>query len=90
MVCRLYYIQVVLDDHNRIIEIDQIIQNFQEFLDIGKVKPGGGLVEEIKGPAGMSFAQFLGELDPLSLAPREGCRRLPQFNIPQTYIQQCL
>jgi hypothetical protein len=53
-------LHVVLDDDDRVARLDQPV----EPLDIGRVQPGGRLVEHVEGVAAPGALQLGGELDP--------------------------
>lgn len=48
-------IQVVLNDHDGVALIAQLVQNVQQLLDIGKVQPRRRLIENIQRLAGTAF-----------------------------------
>ena len=90
MVGDLYHVEVVLDDEDRIALIGELLQNLYEPVDIGCVETRGRLIEDIDSPAGSAFGELGRELDTLSLAAREGSRRLTYPDIAKTYVLQCL
>ena len=48
----------MLDDHNRIIQFYEVIEDFKKSFDVVKMKAGRGFIEEIERPAGIPFTQF--------------------------------
>src|SRR5262245_62788867 len=48
----LHDVEVVLDDDDRVSLRHQLVQDVEQPLDVGKVEPGGGLVENVEGAAG--------------------------------------
>ena len=83
-------IQVVLDDHDRVAQGNQVIQNLEKLLDILKMKTRGGLVQQIEGLSRVPLAQFPGEFQALGLSSREGRGGLPQSYVSQAHIQKGL
>src|SRR6185437_195013 len=45
---RLDDVQVVLDDHQRIACIAQLVKHGQQLCDVVEMQPGGGLVEDVE------------------------------------------
>src|SRR5246127_1980248 len=67
-------LEIVLDDEYRVAGLDQRVQNVEELSHIIEMQPGRRLVEDIEGAAGRAARQFLGQLDALRLAARQGRR----------------
>ena len=84
MIRHLDYVQVVLDDQDRVAGGDQAVQGLQQRLDIVEVKPGGGLIQQVEGLARGGSVQLRGQLDALGLASREGGRGLAQLDVPHS------
>src|ERR1700729_6725 len=76
-------VEVVLDDDDGVAAVDEPAQDAQEFADVFEVQPGGGLVQDVDGPAGGAALQFGGELDPLRFAAGQGGGGLAQADISQ-------
>ena len=49
------HFQVMLDDNNGITLGNQLLKHADQFLYVGKMQPGGGLIQDIEGPAGGAF-----------------------------------
>lgn len=49
------HIEVVLNHHDGIALIAQLVQHFQQLLDIGEVQTGGRLIEDIQRLAGTAL-----------------------------------
>src|SRR6185503_3435560 len=43
-------VQVVLDDHDRIALVDELVQHLEQAPDVGEVQSGGRLVQDVEGP----------------------------------------
>ena len=43
-------IQVVLDDHDRIALVDELVQHLEQAPDVGEVQSGRRLVQDVEGP----------------------------------------
>ncbi len=80
----------MLDDQHRVAGIDEIVQHFQQHLDVGKVQAGRRLVEQIERAAGRSFHQLAGELDALGLAAGERRRGLAELEVIEPHVVQRL
>ena len=78
----------MLDNHDRIPLLYQLVQNFQEFVNILKMQPGCRFIKNIQGFSGCPFGQFLRQLNPLRLTAGQGCRLLSDFDIAQTDFAQ--
>ena len=87
---RLDHLDVVLDHQHGIAGGHETLQNIEEQLDIGEVQAGGGLVQQVEGPAGALLDQLAGELDALGLAAGEGRRRLAELHVIQPHVVQRL
>ena len=46
------HFQIVLDDQHRVAGVGKIVEHFQQQLDVGKVQPGGRLVQQVERSAG--------------------------------------
>jgi hypothetical protein len=44
--------EIVLDHHHRVALVDQLVQHFQQLLDVVEMQAGGRLVEDIERAAG--------------------------------------
>src|SRR5438270_1860626 len=73
--------EIVLDDEHRIAGLDERMQYLEEFADIVEMQARRWLVEDVEGAAGGAPRQFLGELDALRLAARQGRCRLADMDI---------
>ena len=51
-------VQVVLDHHNRVAGIAQLVQHFEQQINVGKVQASGRLVQNVQSAAGVFFAQL--------------------------------
>ena len=83
-------IQIVLDDHHGVALVHQLLQNIQQPPHIVGVEAGGGLVQDIDGPAGGDLAQLCSQLHPLGLAAGELRGGLAQLHIAKAHIPQRL
>ena len=87
---RFDHVQIVLDHQHRVAGVDQVVQHFQQHLNVGKVQPGGRLVEQIERAAGAPFHQLAGQLDALRLAAGKRRRRLAELQVIQAHVVQRL
>ena len=58
----------MFDDEHGVAEIDEALQDVEEFSDVVEVQSSGGLVEDVKCAAGLAFRELAGELDALSFS----------------------
>ena len=73
----------MLDHHDRIAGLDQLVQNFEQFAHILEMQAGGRLVENVERLAGGAFGELLGKLDALGFAAGQLGRRLADLDIAQ-------
>ena len=73
---RLDHVEIVLDDDDRVAQIDQAIEHVEQLADVVEVQAGGRLVEDVDGLAGVGPGQLGGQLDALGLAAGQRRRRL--------------
>ena len=85
---RFDHFEIVLDDQHRVTGLDQRVQHLEELADIVEVQPGRRLVEDVEGAPGGAPRQFLGELDALRLAAREGRCRLADMDVAEPDLLQ--
>jgi len=55
-------IQIVLNDQNGVAEIHEPLEDVQELAHIIEMQAGGGLIENVDGPAGLAFGEFAASL----------------------------
>ena len=65
-------VDVVLYDDNAPASIDKPVEDLQEFFDLGKMKPGGRLIQDVQGALDTLPRQLSGEFDALSLPGGKG------------------
>ena len=70
-------VQIVLNDEHRVTHLHQPLEHFYQAVYVGGVQAGGGLIQNIDGAAGGTLGQLRGQLDPLSLAARQGGSHSP-------------
>ena len=80
----------MFDDHHRITRVDKPVQHLQQLLNVGEVQPRRRLVQEIERAARGPLAQFAGQLDSLRFAPGERRRWLPELDVVEADVVQCL
>ncbi|MNY52920.1 hypothetical protein D3C86_1886380 [compost metagenome] len=57
----------MLNDHNGVALIAQLMQHFKQLLDIGEVQAGGWLIQNIQRLAGSALRQLARQLHALRL-----------------------
>ena len=53
-------VEVVFDDDDGVTEVSKTVEDFEELADVVEVEASGGLVEEIKGAAGLALGELAG------------------------------
>ena len=84
------HIEVVLDHQHRVAQVDQAVQHFEQFADVGEVQSGRRFIEQVDGLAGGPLAQFPRQLHPLRFSARQRGGRLTQLQVVQTHVVQRL
>ena len=85
---RFHYLQIVLDDDERMADRQQGLEAIDELHHIGKVKAGGRLVENEQGAVAFGGRHVACELEPLRLAAGEGVGRLAQAQIIEPHVDE--
>ena len=83
-------VQIVFDDDDRIAEIGKPMKHVKQAAHIVKVKPGGGLVKQVQGAAGLAFRKLAGKLHALGLTARKRGRGLAQMDVAKADVDQRL
>ncbi|MNT06822.1 hypothetical protein D3C72_1415040 [compost metagenome] len=78
----------MLDDDDGVAVVDQFLKHLQQLAGVLEMQAGRRLVEDVEGLAGGAAGQFLGQLDPLGLAARQGGGRLADLDVAQTHALQ--
>src|ERR1035437_3051277 len=63
------HIQIVFYYHNRVAHIAQLVQDFEQQVDVGKMQTGGRLIEDVERAAGVAFAELERKFDALRFTP---------------------
>ena len=90
MIGGFYHFQVMLNDHDRVLEFYKIVQDFEKFLDVGKMQSCSRFIKQIECPSRVSFAQFSGEFNPLCLPARKSSSGLPKLDIAESHVHKRL
>ncbi len=84
------HVQVVLDDDDRVAQIGEAVQHFEQLAHVVEVQAGGGLVEQVERAAGLALGEFARQLHALRLAAGERGGALAQVDVAQAHIDQGL
>ena len=77
VICGLDYVEMVLDNENRVPSIHEPIQTFEQVLHIGQVKPGRRFIQDVECVLRpLQLRKLGGDLDALRFASGERGRRL--------------
>jgi hypothetical protein len=74
-------LEVVLDHHDGVALVDELVQHLISLATSWKCRPGRRLVEDVERAAGGALRQLLRELDALRLAARQGRRLLADMDV---------
>ena len=80
----------MLDHNHSVARFHEALQHFNQLLDVGKVQPCCGFVQQIQSAPGRSFPQFSREFHALSFTAGKSGRSLPELHVLQTNIAQRL
>src|SRR5258708_2076032 len=62
------HVEIVLDDDHRIAQAYQPLKHVEQLVNVGKMKSGSRLIENVNRSPGGPLGEFLGQLNPLRLA----------------------
>src|SRR5258708_670263 len=74
-------VKVVLDDEHGVAEIDEALQDVEEFSHVIEVQAGCGFIENVKLAAGLAFGKLAGQLDALGFAAGKCCGGLAEGDV---------
>src|SRR3989339_597722 len=77
VICSLYHVHVMFDDHNRIASIPQPQQHMDEPLGVGEMQTSGWFVKKIHSCPSSRLTQLCRQLNTLRFTTRKSSRRLP-------------
>ena len=78
---------VVLDDDDGDARVDQAVEEAEKVLDVGKVEPGGGLVEDVDAALACHVS---GQLQALALAARQRREGLAETQVAEADVVESL
>ena len=81
---------MVLDDHDRAPLLDQLLQDADQPVDVGRVQADRRLVQDVERRSVAAARQLARELDALGFTARESRRRLPDLDVAQADVVQRL
>ena len=84
------HVEVVLDHHDRVAVVAQLVQHGEQVLDVVEVQAGGRLVEDVQRAAGIAAREFLRQLHALRFAAGQRGRRLAELDVAQADVDQRL
>src|ERR1700723_2162415 len=83
-------VEIVFDDDDGVAEVGEVVKDFEEFADVVEVETGGGLVEEVEGPAGLALGKLAGKFHALRFAARQRGSGLAEVDVAEAYVDQSL
>ena len=87
---RLDHVEVVLDHHDRVAQIDQPVEHVEQLGQVVEVQAGGRLVEQVERVAGVGPGELGGQLDALGLAAGERRGRLAERQVVEPHVAERL
>ena len=87
---RLDHVEVVLDHHHRVAQVDQPVEHVEQLGQVVEVQAGGRLVEQVERPAGVGPRELGGQLHALRLAAGERRRRLAEREVVEPHVAERL
>ena len=87
---RLDHVEVVLDHHDRVAQVDQPVEHVQQLGQVVEVQAGGRLVQQVERLAGVGPREFGGQLHPLGLAAGERRGRLAEREVVEPHVAERL
>ena len=81
-------VEVVLDDEHGVAEIDEALENVEEFSNIVEMEAGGGLVKDVERAARLALGKFAGQLDALGFAAGKSCGGLAERDVAEADFDQ--
>ena len=71
----------MLNDHNGVAGIAQLVQHFEQQCNVGKVQAGGGFVQDVQSATCVALGQFQSQLHTLCFTARQGGGGLAQADV---------
>src|SRR6516165_4768424 len=79
-------VEMVLDDEHGVAQIDEALQDVEEFADVVEMQAGGGFVEDVHGAAGLAFRKFAGKFDALGFAAGQRGGGLTELHVAEAHF----
>ena len=83
-------VEIVLDDKDGVPRVDELLQHFDELVDVRHMQSGRWLVEDIERPAGRPLGELGRQLHALRLAAGERRGALSELDIPEADVDERL
>src|SRR3546814_17554694 len=80
------HVQVVLDHHDRVAVVAQLVQHREQVFDVVEVQAGGGLVEDVQRAPCVPSGQLLRPFHALRLAAGQRGRRLAELDVDRKSV----
>ena len=80
----------MLDDNDRVAEVGEPVQDFEELAHVVEVQAGGGLVEQVECLACLALGELASQFHALCLAAAECRRALSQMHVAEADVDQRL
>ena len=87
---RLDHVEIVLDDHHRVAQLDEPVEHVQQLGQVVKVQAGGRLVEHVERVARVGAGEFGRQLHALGLAAGERGGGLAEREVIEAHVAQRL
>ncbi len=83
-------VEVVLDHDDRVAQVDEPIEHFEQFGEVVEVQTGRRFVEQVQRLAGVGPGELGGEFHALRFAARKGRRALAEREVIEAHVAQRL
>ena len=84
------HVEVVLDHEHGVAPVDQPLENLEQLLDVGEVRAGRRLVEDVERLAGRDLGELFRQLHALRLAAGERRRGLAELDVVEPDVVEGL
>src|SRR3989338_5413771 len=83
-------VQIVLDDEHGVALVHELLQNTEETVDVGEVKPGGRFIQDVKSAPCRTLGKLSGKFHALRFPSGKRRRGLAKLDIVEADLMQRL
>src|SRR5713226_8574475 len=81
-------VEMVLDDEHGVAEINEALQNGEQFSNVVEVQAGGGFIENVKRAAGLALGKLAGQLNALGFTAGKSGGGLAERDVAEANFDQ--